>query len=210
MTAASTMQQTQPLDSSDRFDTSRVMIDFNQMKSFAQNPLILESGKGIRVTDVFGKGYIDGLSGVFTVNLGHGIDEIVDVAAEQGRKISFTAPTMATNPAALRLAELLIRITPPQYTTVKFFSGGSEATEAAIKLSRQYWMQAGHPRKYKIISRYRCIMAAPATRWPLRRRSIGNGSSSHSRRDSSTLPHPLGPDARHVRGSMAAPSPVSI
>jgi adenosylmethionine-8-amino-7-oxononanoate aminotransferase len=155
VTAASTMQQTQPLDSLDRFDTSRVMIDFNQMKSFAQNPLILESGKGIRVTDVFGKGYIDGLSGVFTVNLGHGIDEIVDVAAEQGRKISFTAPTMATNPAALRLAELLIRITPPQYTTVKFFSGGSEATEAAIKLSRQYWMQAGHPRKYKIISRYR-------------------------------------------------------
>jgi adenosylmethionine-8-amino-7-oxononanoate aminotransferase len=131
------------------------MVDFNQMKSFGQNPLILESGKGIRVTDVFGKTYIDGLSGVFTVNLGHGIEELVEVAAEQGRRISFTAPTMATNPAALRLADLLIQITPPQYTTVKFFSGGSEATEAAIKLSRQFWMQAGHPRKYKIISRYR-------------------------------------------------------
>ncbi len=136
-------------------ETARVMVDFTQMKSFGQDPLILESGDGIRVTDVFGKTYIDGLSGVFTVNLGHGVQELVDVAAEQGRKISFTAPTMATNLPALKLAEFLIEITPPQYSTVKFFSGGSEATEAAIKLARQYWMQAGHPRKYKVISRYR-------------------------------------------------------
>jgi adenosylmethionine-8-amino-7-oxononanoate aminotransferase len=62
---------------------------------------------------------------------------------------------MATNLPALKLADLLITITPAQYTTVKFFSGGSEATEAAIKLARQFWMQAGHPRKYKVISRYR-------------------------------------------------------
>ena len=39
--------------------------------------------------------------------------------------------------------------------TVKFFTGGSEANEAAIKLARQFWLQAGHPRKYKVISRYR-------------------------------------------------------
>ena len=136
-------------------DTARVMVDFTQMKSFGQDPLILERGEGIRVTDVFGQTYIDGLSGVFTVNLGHGVQELIDVAAEQARKIAFTAPTMATNPPALRLADLLIGITPEQYTTVKFFTGGSEANEAAIKLARQYWLQAGHPRKYKVISRYR-------------------------------------------------------
>ena len=136
-------------------DTARVMVDFTQMKSFGQDPLILERGEGIRVTDVFGQTYIDGLSGVFTVNLGHGLQELIDVAAAQARQIAFTAPTMATNPPALRLADLLIQITPPQYTTVKFFTGGSEANEAAIKLARQYWMQAGHPRKYKVISRYR-------------------------------------------------------
>jgi adenosylmethionine-8-amino-7-oxononanoate aminotransferase len=136
-------------------DTARVMVDFTQMKSFGQDPLIFERGEGIRVTDVFGKTYIDGLSGVFTVNLGHGVQELIDVAAEQARKIAFTAPTMATNPSALRLADLLIGITPEQYTTVKFFTGGSEANEAAIKLARQFWLQAGHPRKYKVISRYR-------------------------------------------------------
>ena len=137
------------------YDTSQLMVDFTQMKSFGQNPLILERGEGIRVTDVFGQTYIDGLSGVFTVNLGHGLQEIVDVATEQARQIAFTAPTMATNPPALRLAELLINITPPQYTTVKFFTGGSEANEAAIKLARQYWLQVDRPRKYKVISRYR-------------------------------------------------------
>jgi adenosylmethionine-8-amino-7-oxononanoate aminotransferase len=136
-------------------DTARVMVDFTQMKSFGQDPLILERGEGIRVTDVFGQTYIDGLSGVFTVNLGHGVQELIDVATEQARKIAFTAPTMATNPPALRLADLLIGITPQQYTTVKFFTGGSEANEAAIKLARQFWMQTGHPRKYKVISRYR-------------------------------------------------------
>ena len=136
-------------------DTAQVMVDFTQMKSFGQEPLILERGEGIRVTDVFGQTYIDGLSGVFTVNLGHGVQHLIDIAAEQARKIAFTAPTMATNPPALRLAELLIDITPAQYTTVKFFSGGSEATESAIKLARQFWMQSGHQRKYKVISRYR-------------------------------------------------------
>jgi adenosylmethionine-8-amino-7-oxononanoate aminotransferase len=154
-------------------DTSRLMVDFVQMKGFGEDPLILERGEGIRVWDVFGKAYIDGLSGVFTVNLGHGIAELADVAAEQAKRIAFTAPTMATNPRALELAELLIAITPPRYTTVKFFSGGSEATEAAIKLARQYWQQAGYPRKYKVISRYRAYhggtgfaMAASAqTEW---------------------------------------------
>lgn len=136
-------------------DTSRLMVDFVQMKGFGDDPLILEKGEGIRVTDVFGKSYIDGLSGVFTVNLGHGIAELADIAAAQARQIAFTAPTMATNPRAIELADLLIGITPAQYTTVKFFSGGSEATEAAIKLARQHWQQAGQPRKFKIISRYR-------------------------------------------------------
>jgi len=66
-----------------------VMVDFTQMKSFGQDPLILERGEGIRVTDVFGQTYIDGLSGVFTVNLGHGVQELIDVAAEQAPRVRF-------------------------------------------------------------------------------------------------------------------------
>ncbi len=135
-------------------DTAKVMVDFNQMKSFGQDPLILERGAGIRVWDVFGKEYIDGLSGVFTVNLGHGIAQFADVAAEQMRRLAFSAPTMSTNPPAIKLAGLLSEITPEQFNTVKFASGGSEANEFAIKMARQYHAQTGNPRKYKVISRW--------------------------------------------------------
>jgi adenosylmethionine-8-amino-7-oxononanoate aminotransferase len=170
------------------------MVDFVQMKGFQDEPLILEKGVGIRVTDVFGKTYIDGLSGVFTVNLGHGIAELADVAAEQARQIAFTAPTMATNPRALELSELLIGITPPQYTTVKFFSGGSEATEAAIKLARQYWQQAPRRRRNgkrssspshpaSSTSRRRPARAAPPAAAP---RGAHSPASIWSRRRSST------------------------
>ncbi len=135
-------------------DTAKIMVDFNQMKSFGQDPLIIERGVGVRVWDVFGKEYIDGLSGVFTVNLGHGIAQFADVAAEQMRTLAFSAPTMSTNPPALKLANLLTELTPSQFNTVKFASGGSEANEFAIKMARQYHAQSGNPRKYKVISRW--------------------------------------------------------
>jgi beta-alanine--pyruvate transaminase len=134
--------------------TSQLMVDFTQMKSFGRDPLIIDRGMGIHLWDVFGKEYIDGLSGVFTANLGHGVDALVDAGAEQGRKVSFSPPTMGTNPAALALADLLVRITPDQFSTVKFYSGGSEATENAIKIARQYHLQRGNARKTKIIGRY--------------------------------------------------------
>ncbi len=135
-------------------DTSKVMVDFNQMKSFGHDPLILERGSGVRVWDVSGKEYIDGLSGVFTVNLGHGVAHFADVAAEQMRTLSFSAPTMSTNPPAIKLAQLLSEITPEQFNTVKFATGGSEANEFAIKMARQYHTQTGSPKKYKVISRW--------------------------------------------------------
>ena len=64
-----------------------LMVDFTQMKTFAEDPLVLEHGEGIRVTDDRGRTYIDGLSGVFTSNLGHGNPEIVDAVASQARRL---------------------------------------------------------------------------------------------------------------------------
>jgi len=114
-----------------------LMVDFTQMKSFAEDPLVLEHGEGIRVTDDRGRTYIDGLSGVFTSNLGHGNPEIVDAVATQARKLAFGTPTMGTNTRAAELVEQLLRLVPPHFTTVKLLSGGSEANEAAIKLVRR-------------------------------------------------------------------------
>ena len=132
-----------------------IMVDFLPMKDFAENPLILTEGRGIYVTDVDGRRFIDGLSGTFCVNLGHGNRRLAEAASRQIERLALAAPTLGTSDRALELVKLLLDITPPQYTTVKLLSGGSEVTEAAIKMARQYWKQVGRGTKYKILSHYR-------------------------------------------------------
>jgi putrescine aminotransferase len=131
------------------------MIDFTEMKSFSEDPLILTEGDGIRVRDTDGRWYIDGLSGTFCMSLGHGNAPIVDAATRQLSRLALAAPTMATSDRSLELARELLGVLPPQYTTLKWGSGGSEAVEAAIKMARQFHRQAGDPRKYKVLSHYR-------------------------------------------------------
>jgi adenosylmethionine-8-amino-7-oxononanoate aminotransferase len=148
-----------------------LMVDFNQMKTFVEDPLVLDQGAGIRVTDTCGRTYIDGLSGVFTSNLGHANREIIDAVTAQLGRLAFGAPTMATTSTALTLVDRMLEFAPPQYTTMKFLSGGSEATESAMKLARQYHRQTGHAGRYKILSHYRGYHggtghALAASGWP--------------------------------------------
>jgi adenosylmethionine-8-amino-7-oxononanoate aminotransferase len=131
-----------------------LFLDFMQMREFAKDPLIFVSGEGIRLTDNAGRRYIDGLSGVFVSSLGHGNVPVIEAMAEQARQLAFAPPLHSTTLPALKLTELLLRIAPEGVGAVKLLSGGSEATESAMKLARQYHQQTGHPRKYKIISRY--------------------------------------------------------
>lgn len=136
-----------------------LMLDFVQMKSWCEDPLIVERAEGIRVVDCDGTSYIDGLSGIFVVNLGYGNERVIRAVAEQTARLPFQ-PQMATNPRALELTRLLLEITPPQFTAVKLASGGSEATEGAIKIARQYHRQTGNPQKYKVLSHYRAYHGA--------------------------------------------------
>lgn len=137
-----------------------IMVDFLPMKTFAEDPLILTEGHGIYVTDVDGKRYIDGLSGTFCVNLGHGNQALAEAGAQQLQRLALACPTLGTSDRALELTKVLLDLTPPQYTTVKLLSGGSEVTEAAIKMARQYHKQTGAPTKYKVISHYRAYHGA--------------------------------------------------
>jgi adenosylmethionine-8-amino-7-oxononanoate aminotransferase len=133
----------------------RIMVDFIPMKPFAEDPLILTEGRGIRVTDVDGRRYIDGLSGTFCVNLGHGNAALAQAAARQLERLALAVPTLGTSDRALELVKALLELMPGRYTTVKLLSGGSEVTEAAIKMARQYHKQAGRATKYKVLSHYR-------------------------------------------------------
>jgi adenosylmethionine-8-amino-7-oxononanoate aminotransferase len=150
---------------------SRIMVDFLPMKDFAESPLILTEGHGIYVTDVDGKRYIDGLSGTFCVNLGHGNRALAEAGAQQLGRLALACPTLGTSDRALELIRTLLDLLPRQYTTVKLLSGGSEVTEAAIKMARQYHKQVGAATRYKILSHYRAYHggtghALAAGGWP--------------------------------------------
>jgi adenosylmethionine-8-amino-7-oxononanoate aminotransferase len=150
---------------------TRTMVDFAQMKAFAEDPLVLTSGVGIRVTDVEGRTFIDGLSGTFCAALGHGNARLADAGGAQLHRLAMAAPTMATNDRALELIDVLLGLLPDRYSVIKLFSGGSEATENAMKIARQYHKQTGNATKYKILSHYRAYHggtgnAVAAGGWP--------------------------------------------
>src|SRR5262245_38872380 len=134
----------------------------DQMAEWSKQPLIMARAEGVHYWDVSGKRYLDALSGIYVVAVGHGNRRVVDAIHKQLDTLHFSPPMHGTNPLAVQLANLLSDLAP-EYTsengqptgwTIKFQCGGSEVTEAAIKLARQYHKLTGNPGKYKIISRY--------------------------------------------------------
>ncbi len=93
--------------------------------------------------DVSGKRYLDALSGIYVAALGHNHPKIVDAVRRQMEVLCFSPPMHGTNPLAVKLANLLAELAPGDLSAVKFQTGGSEVTEAAIKLARQYHRLTG-------------------------------------------------------------------
>ncbi|HLT55168.1 MAG TPA: aminotransferase class III-fold pyridoxal phosphate-dependent enzyme, partial [Bacillota bacterium] len=114
--------------------------------------MIVEKGEGIYLTDTNGNVYIDAMSSLWNVNIGHGREELAEVAAEQMKKLAFssTFSTFSHKPAIL-LAEKIASFAPEGLNAVFFTSGGSESNDTAIKLVRHYWRIQGKPEKRKII-----------------------------------------------------------
>ena len=114
------------------------------------------SGKGALITDATGREYIDGLSGLWNVNVGHGREELADAARQQMATLAFhSAYAGATNERAIALAERLSTLVYPSINTFFFTSGGAEASETSFKTARFYWKALGKPDKIKVISRHR-------------------------------------------------------
>ena len=135
-------------------DVRRLLLDLQQMKVFSANPLIIREARGVYLTDVEGKRYIDGVSGIYVVNIGHGNEHVIEAIRKQQERVSFVAPLHAVSDTTVRFAGKLTEITPQGLDTVKLVSGGSEATESALKFARQYHRQSGNPAKYKVIANY--------------------------------------------------------
>jgi adenosylmethionine-8-amino-7-oxononanoate aminotransferase len=114
---------------------------------------VFVSGHGSTLVDVQGREYIDGLAGLFLVNVGHGRTEIGEAMARQAAQLAYTASSNSANPAVIELAETVASLTPGDLNRVFFCSGGSEAVESALKIAKQAQVLRGFPKRYKVICR---------------------------------------------------------
>ncbi|MGR3313486.1 aspartate aminotransferase family protein [Roseovarius indicus] len=117
------------------------------------NPPVAVGGEGCYLIDASGKRYLDASGGAAVSCLGHNDPEITDAVKAQLDKIAFAHTGFFTSEPAEQLADLLIANAPGDLDRVYYVSGGSEATEAAIKLARQYWVEKGEPQRARLISR---------------------------------------------------------
>ena len=133
-----------------------LLLNFTDMAEFAdQDVRIFVRGDGCHVIDAEGRRAIDGISGLFCTNLGHGFGAEIGAAAQrQLSDLVFTPSWFVTHPSAAALAERLARLAAPLGLTRAFLtSGGGEANEAAWKLARQWHAANGQPQRRKAISR---------------------------------------------------------
>ncbi len=122
--------------------------------TLAVQPPIAARAEGVTITDTEGKEYLDFSSGVSVVGIGHGVKEVRDAVAAQMDQFSFVYRGMFASEPLLRVSKQIIDLAPEGMDRVFFCSGGSEASESAIKIARQYHLECGNPTKYKIISRW--------------------------------------------------------
>ena len=117
-------------------------------------PVIFARGEGAILWDVQGRRYIDGLSCLWNVNVGHGRRELADAGARQMAQLAFAnAYAGASNEPAITLAARLAALAPPGLRTTFFTTGGAESNDTAIKTARFYWSLRGQPEKIKVLSR---------------------------------------------------------
>ncbi|UGT45710.1 aspartate aminotransferase family protein [Nocardia yamanashiensis] len=121
-------------------------------QSGADTPVIVR-GEGAYVYDDTGKRYLDGLAGLFAVQVGHGREELAEAAARQTRELAYFPLWGYAHPTAIDLAERLAHQAPGDINKVFFTVSGGESVETAWKLIRQYFKLIGQPTKHKVISR---------------------------------------------------------
>jgi adenosylmethionine-8-amino-7-oxononanoate aminotransferase len=119
-----------------------------------EHTVIYVRGCGVTVEDIDGHEYIDGLSGLWNVNVGHGRTELADAAAAQMTRLAyFSGFVGSSNIPSITLADRLLELTGHTMQAVFLTSGGAEANESAFKTARFYWKARGKADKVKIIAR---------------------------------------------------------
>jgi hypothetical protein len=129
-------------------------LHFTRMSAYADSDVpVIVRGSGAYVFDQHGKRYLDGLSGLFVSQVGHGRTELAEAGARQAAELAYFPLWSYAHPKAIELAARLAEMAPGQLNRVFFTTSGSEAVESAWKLAKQYFKLTGQPGRYKVLSR---------------------------------------------------------
>jgi putrescine aminotransferase len=151
-TDESVQDDTRDWQSSDRRHHLHPFTDHKQLGE--QGSRIITSGEGIYINDSEGNRILDGMAGLWCVNLGYGRQELIDAAASQMQALPYyNSFFQCTHPPAIELSEMLGELSPPGFNHVFYTSSGSEANDTQIRLIRRYWDLMGQPEKMTIIAR---------------------------------------------------------
>ena len=134
-------------------DKQFVWHPFTQMQDYvSSNPVIIERGEGIKLIDVEGREYYDGVSSIWLNVHGHRVPNIDEAIRDQLSRIAHSTLLGSANVPSILLAEQLARITPDRLTKVFYSDSGSEAVEIGLKIAYQYWRLMGRPNRKRFIA----------------------------------------------------------
>jgi adenosylmethionine-8-amino-7-oxononanoate aminotransferase len=125
-------------------------------RNFRKDYPIAVRGEGCWIIDQTGRRFLDASGQAAVVSIGHGVSDIGRAMAEQSSQLAFAHTTQFRSEPAEKLARRLLALAPPNFGSggrVYFTSGGSEATETAIKLARQFHLEKGQPSRFRVVSR---------------------------------------------------------
>lgn len=138
-------------------DAAHFIHPFTDTRGLAERhgPRIVVRGDGVRIWDSEGNEIIDGMSGLWCVNLGYGRRDLIDAAHTQMQQLPFYNAFFNTaTPPSIELAELLSEIAPPGFQHVFFTNSGSEGNDTVLRMVRRYWDLQGQPQRKILISRH--------------------------------------------------------
>ena len=108
-------------------------------------------GEGVFLYDAGGRRYMDGCGGALVVNIGHGRQEVAAAMAEQAGRVAYAHGSMFTASVIEDLSAALVELLPDELDKIYLVNGGTEATETAIKLARQFHLARGRMNKHRVV-----------------------------------------------------------
>ena len=128
---------------------------FTANRQFKAAPMLLARAEGMHYFTPEGRPVLDGASGLWCVNAGHGRREIVDAVSSAMTELDYAPPFKIGHPLAFKAAEALEAVLPPGFGNIFFVNSGSEAAETALKIARAYHVARGEPDRVWLIGRER-------------------------------------------------------